>query len=338
MGVVEGASFAEAVRAHRHHCPTTNDNTVGVDDTQVASDVSVTTITVINQPNGTYNYLVRAESPVTGSQSATAASGDVTVVGSTGVEPPATGAPRSQRAIRATGTGSSVAIGDTWRVAFDKPLAPVIEPGDRLRLVEGSDAVQTPPEEVFELVHDTDTLTLNATATTVSGVSYGPNQVLTVLVDTTTATLSYPVTVQISPGLTGSAGEPIDWNASPDRTVEAQLTPSGPSMTSATGSTNVTAPDTVVVRYSELVTCTNADPGQFRYDPTTAILGNEVAATTVTCNNTEAVTLTFPDGVFLPGSATDQLTYTQSTDPSRRIMSVQSGLDAQSPQSIAVSG
>ncbi|MGH3442490.1 MAG: S-layer homology domain-containing protein [Nitriliruptorales bacterium] len=248
--------------------PTTDDDEINpVVDTEVASDEDATTVTVNDQPDGTYNYLVRAESPTSVSQSEEAASDDVTVPGE------ADGGAASENLVQTTvaGTAATADNGDVWRFAFDAPLA-APEDGDEIALVEGDDASQNPigtaqgnAEEETTVTHGTNaTFASNGSAVTINGVSYPAGTVLTVTLTAVLApdqmlpngdgNITYPLTVTGSSAVTGTSGDEVDWASSFDRRVESDATrPQSQTLTAndADDSDTVTDGDTIVVDFGE---------------------------------------------------------------------------------------
>lgn len=334
------------------------------DDTEVASDQTGTSVLLTDEPDGTWSYYVRAESPPTGSTSTTTETNEVTV--------PATGdssgAPTSEAAVQVAAEGqparadtSDDGDGDVWRFAFSEPLGE-IEDGDSLTLLEGSDATQDAGEDRVSVKHDEPatafpaiavrgdaTFTLNESSTSVNGKTYGPGQVLTVELlaqpqhqSGGTGDVLYPLTVLYSTGLTDEGGQPVSWPNSADRTVETDDVL--PAIVSASGDLNGTGPDRITVTYTEDVTCSaTTAPGdddpedQFSYDRDTSTSGDEVQATGVDCDGDNTIVVTFPDGVFEPGAPRDRILYTQSDDTAVRIKD-NVGNDAESPDGSNVSG
>jgi len=223
-------------------------------DEQVGEDLTATSLTVNNQPDGTYNYLVVATGATSGSSS-TKASDEVTVPGTA----TATGAPKSENAtLRDDNNGALpvTAPGETWRFAFDKPLASPASSASLL-VVDGNLA-----DFVVKQGSSTDAnaqFSLNGGTVTIAGKQYAPGHVLSIdivfPVNNGETPAEYPFTVIDSNGLQGSNGSAIlpgDWAASFDRVIEHDA--AAPTSESAcvidTGTAGVSVNDQIVIDFS----------------------------------------------------------------------------------------
>jgi putative cell wall-binding protein len=304
----------------------------GADDctetgTTVATGHTSGTFTDNNPANGTYNYCVKA---VQGSGSVTSSSADVATGNQVVPGAADTAAPTTFYVATTTDSGfaNEGDSGDVMRFIFNEPVD--VQTGDKIRLLDGSNATVDAGEEQFDITNGTgSTWSLNTTGVSIGGTSYAAGRVLTISLTanpTPIATvtggnnrLDWPATVFNQSGIQDLAGNNWDFTTT-DRLVNLDTVT--PAINTATGSQGA---NQLTLTYNTLVACTNdaATRAQFVY--------KTANPTAITCNNTATVVLTFAGGVVLDADDASTLTYTQSATTSVRIQGL-NGRDAQSPQ------
>jgi len=144
------------------------------------------------------------------------------------------------------------------------------------------------------------------------GVSYPANQVLRI--SNPTAAGSYPLTLTaVPPSWVDLEGNRVVLNGS-DTVLEAVAITGRPTMVSASADAST---DVVLVRYPEGVECNGAGHAQFAYleDGNPIPLG----ATSLVCDGTTTLRLTFPDGGIQVGDVNPVLRYRESSVSGDRI-------------------
>jgi hypothetical protein len=231
-------------------------------DEQVGEGLTATSITVNNQPDGTYNYIVVATGETSGSSS-TKVSDEVTVPGTAATA----GSPKSENAVLtqdANPAGAETASGDSWRFAFDKALAPVVT-GDSLLVNDGA-ANFTVRHGVGADTSFNASFSLNGGTVTIAGKQYAPGQVLTVQLGRPLGTppdvAEYPLTVLTSPGLATAAGAVVNWVGSFDRIIQHDTSaPTSSEACQATDTDEVVSKDDVIrITFNEPMNATQPKP------------------------------------------------------------------------------
>ena len=266
------------------------------------------------------------------------------------------GAPKIQNAMAQDSNGSTIGIADAldvWQFIMNEPMcagegattpcngsSPTSNGG---WIVTVQDADTTPT---------VGTVTCNGVqancvlqqADTYNGVTTVKNQVLrvtllqnpTITQVGTVANLQYPLTIQAvsNTWLDRDEGLPIDLAGSPDKTLEAgTLSPAvGSEKVGLVSGTANSTNQTAVLTYNLPVQCTGAVPGQFVANP--GVSGGGQSATSLVCNGTANITLTFPAGTFFSGTAAT-IVYNQAANQVDRIhKNGQPTVDAVSPDQV----
>ncbi len=208
------ASSAEGVVYDVYQDTNDNGSFLAADDTQVASNVSGTSVTALSQPTDAdgYVYFVFAQDPSTGATSAVAMSNVVIVPASADTDGPES---ETTRLVTNAGFPADIDTGDVFRFTFDEDV--VLTSNAAIRFT-------TTGPETWQLTNGVNaTLSLNASSVTLTGSdagTYAANRVLTVTVTgnptplgaTVAADLPapYALTVTAAAGITDAAGNVWD--------------------------------------------------------------------------------------------------------------------------------
>ena len=267
-------------------------------------------------------------------------------------------APLSTDAYIVTDDNNEVGGTDSFRVVFNEQMSP-IDVDDRIQVTDAEgDLVNLYCGGLGGGTNQDSEVacTYNTADVTIAGATFGPGRVLTVtlLGDTSYApdnsrpsgdnAVDYPATVTASQGITDLNAN--EWNLadSTDKVIDNEGTKTetgsfaaeavAPDATAATVTDGGAGNDTGTVTYNEAVICNGSDPGQFVYDAdTTDGVNPTQAATAVTCDGDNTITLTFPTGTVTTGAASDAITYTESGTAANRVRDFQ-GNTAGSPDTV----
>lgn len=311
--------------------------TVATVDISADLDASTATFTYLDEDVATGVYRYRAAGVIDGDTGAFTA--DTTNESST--TPTAdTTAPTSTYAalVDDTGFAAEADAGDDIRIIFSEAV--VVEAGDAIRLLEGTDATQGAGEEEFQLTCGANvTCTTNDSAVVIGGDTYAAGRVLTVTFSSAPAPLAavtggdsrldFPAFITNQAGIVDAANNAWNVTGSSDRTVEVDA--SAPVIASAAGTA---ATQTITLTYDRQVDCADLADVRNQFSFTDAT-DTGVSPTAITCNGTTTVVLTFAALTLDAADDTGDLTYAENVlNPNVRMRGLNS-IEAVSPETEA---